>query len=283
MKLFRSSAFKAFVCVIVALLIGTVIAAYSHSRSTPLSSATSTVLKPLQKVSAYLSYKFSNFNDYFESSAALAKENEELRNTVEAYQKKIVDYDNMQKQVEFYEKFLNLKEDHRDYTFEKAMIIARDGENYFSTFTLDKGENHEISVNDPVIYGKYLIGVISSVSPTTCCVETIASPQVNVGVYETYTGEIGYTTGSGNSKNGVCCKLENLKKDSEIFLNGIICTSGKGGIFPKDLIVGSVSEITEPKNGEPGCAMIKSQVDFDNLTDVMIITSFDGQGILEKH
>lgn len=282
MKIFRSSAFKAFVCVIAALLVGTVIAAYSHSKATPLSAATSTVLQPLQKVSAYLSYKFANFNDYFKSSSTLAKENEELRNSVERYQKKQVDYDNMKRQVEFYEKFLDLKKENEDYKFEKAMIISRDAENYYSCFTLDKGNNRGISVNDPVIFGSYLIGVVTSVSPNSCTVETIASPDVNVGIYETYSGEVNYTTGTGSGRNSVYCKIENLKKDTEIFLNGIICTSGKGGIFPRDLIVGSVSEITDSKNGEPGCAMIKSAVDFDELTDVMVITSFDGQGIIEN-
>ena len=67
-KIIRNRAFKALVCVIVALSLGAVIAAYTHNSSTPLSSATSTVLHPLQRFSSYLSYKFSNFNDSFKSS-----------------------------------------------------------------------------------------------------------------------------------------------------------------------------------------------------------------------
>ena len=48
-KIFRNRAFKALICVIVALSLGAVIAAYTHNHSTPLSSATSTVLHPLQR------------------------------------------------------------------------------------------------------------------------------------------------------------------------------------------------------------------------------------------
>ena len=40
-KIIRNRAFKALVCVIVALSLGAVIAAYTHNSSTPLSSATS--------------------------------------------------------------------------------------------------------------------------------------------------------------------------------------------------------------------------------------------------
>ena len=66
-RFLQSRALKAFICVIVAIILGAVMAALSHSNNTPLSSATSTVLYPLQRVSAYLSYKFSNFNDNFKS------------------------------------------------------------------------------------------------------------------------------------------------------------------------------------------------------------------------
>ena len=51
-KIIRNRAFKALVCVIVALSLGAVIAAYTHNSSTPLSSATSTVLHPLQRFSS---------------------------------------------------------------------------------------------------------------------------------------------------------------------------------------------------------------------------------------
>ena len=89
-KIIRNRAFKALVCVIVALSLGAVIAAYTHNSSTPLSSATSTVLHPLQRFSSYLSYKFSNFNDSFKSSKTLQEENSKLKEQIEEYQLLII-------------------------------------------------------------------------------------------------------------------------------------------------------------------------------------------------
>lgn len=280
MRLFHSRAFKAFVCVIVALVIGAVIAAYTHSNSSPLSSATSTVLHPLQRVSAYLSYKFANFNDYFKSSAALAKENNELKNQIEKYQQDIIGYNETKKKLETYEDFLEVKEEHNDFKFENATIISRDSASPYQSFTLNKGTNHGIAVKDTVIYGKNLVGVVTSVSPTTCTVSTIANPKVNVGIYETYSNEIGYSTGTGLNKNRIYCKIPGMKKDSSISPNGIICTSGTAGIYPKDLIVGTVVEIDDSKDGISTYATVRSAVDLAELSEVFVIVDFNGQGVV---
>lgn len=280
MRIFHSSAFKAFVCVIAALALGAVIAAYTHSNSSPLSSATSTVLHPLQRVSAYLSYKFSNFNDSFKSSTTLIEENKELKAQIEEYEQKIIDYNETKAKLETYEEFLEVKEENPDFKFENTTIISRSSTDPYCSFTLNKGTDHGISVKDPVIFGSNLVGVVTSVSPTTCTVNTIANPKVNVGIYETYTGEIGYAKGTGDNKKGVYCQVPGLKKDSLISNSGIICTSGSGGIYPKDLIVGTVVEVNESKDGISSYATVRSAVDFSELSEVFVIVDFEGQGVV---
>ena len=280
MRILHSRAFKALVCVIVALFLGAVIAAYTHSNSSPLSSATSTVLHPLQRVSAYLSYKFANFNDSFKSSSTLADENTQLKARIEEYEQKIVDYNETKKKLETYEEFLEIKEENPDFKFENTTIISRSASDPYRSFTINKGKDHGISVNDPVIFGSNLVGVVTSVSPTTSTVSTIANPKTNVGIYESYTGEVGYTKGTGNSKNCDYCQIPGLKKDSLITNSGIICTSGSGGIFPKDLIVGTVVNISESKDGISSYATVRSEVDFTKLSEVFVIVDFEGQGVI---
>ena len=117
-RFLQSGALKAFVSVIIAIILGAVIAALSHSNNTPLSSATSTALYPLQRVSAYLSYKFSNFNDNFKSSATLAEENEELQRELDAARKEIIDYNEAKKRA--YEKIYQSVDASFDYDIEFA-------------------------------------------------------------------------------------------------------------------------------------------------------------------
>lgn len=279
-KFIRSTAFKALVCVIAALIIGAVIAALTHNNSTPLSGATSTLLHPLQRVSAYVSYKISNFNDSFRSSSTLAEENKKLRAQVDDYRRMVVDYEETKRKLDTYEDFLGVKEDNPDFVFENATIIARDSTNPFESFTLNKGSSSGVSVNDPVIYGSNLVGVVTGVSPTTCTVSTIADPDMHAGIYEVYTGEVGYTNGSGDSLSKDYCILPGLRKDTAISPNGIVNTSGSGGVFPKDLTVGTVVELKDAKDGISKTAVIRSAIDISELSEVFIIKDFNGQGVV---
>lgn len=279
-KFYQSSALKVFISVIVAIVLGAVIAALSHSNNTPLSSATSTVLSPLQSFSSYLSYKFSNFYDNFKSSATLAEENRNLKEQIEKYQEEVIDYNETKNKLDTYEDFLGVKEENPDFIFESATIISRDSTDLNESFSLNKGSLDDISVNDPVIYGKNLVGVVVSVSPATCTVKTIANPDVNISIYESYTGEVGYSTGTGNSTDRVYAKIPGLKKDTAISPNGIVCTTGSGGIYPKDLIVGTIVSIENSSDGISTHAAVRSALDISALTEVFVIKEFDGQGVV---
>ena len=279
-KFYQSSALKVFISVIVAIVLGAVIAALSHSNNTPLSSATSTVLSPLQSFSSYLSYKFSNFYDNFKSSATLAEENRNLKEQIEKYQEEVIDYNETKNKLDTYEDFLGVKEENPDFIFESATIISRDSTDLNESFSLNKGSLDDISVNDPVIYGKNLVGVVVSVSPATCTVKTIANPDVNISIYESYTGEVGYSTGTGDSKDKVYAKIPGLKKDTSISPNGIVCTTGSGGIYPKDLIVGTIVSIENSSDGISTHAAVRSALDISALTEVFVIKEFDGQGVV---
>lgn len=279
-RFFRSRAFKALVCVLVALTCGAVIAAFTHNNSTPLSSATAVILQPAQRLSSYVSYKLSNFNDSFRSASTLKKENEELRKELDDYRQQVIGYNEAKSKLETYEEFLGVKEDNPDFVFANATIISRDSTAPEESFTLNKGSNADIAVNDPVIFGANLIGVVTGVTPTSCTVSTIADPDVCAGVYESYTGEVGFTEGMGAAENNIYCKIPGIKTDSEISPNGIICTTGSGGVFPKDLIVGTVVTIEDSKDGISSFATVRSAVNFDELSEVFVIIDFDGQGVI---
>lgn len=70
---------------------------------------------------------------------------------------------------------------------------------------MNRGSNDGIAVNDPVIYGKYLVGVVTSVTLTQCTIKTILNPSVNTSAYEIRTRDLGFvTTTAAYAKNGLC-------------------------------------------------------------------------------
>ena len=276
-RFLKSSAFKMFAIIAAALLAGSVFAVASRSGSSPLTSVISVVFGPLSRLSSYVASEFADIPVSFKSSSELLKENEELRKKIDNLTDQLVDYEQLRHKNEFYQQFLEIKEEHSDYTFAEAAIIGRDAADNMGSFTLNKGSAHGITVNDPVIYGKYLVGVVASVTPTQCTVNTILNPKVNVSAYEVRTRDLGYVTSTVALAQEGHCHMPGLASSTAVTAGGIVCTSGVGGIFPRDLIIGNIVDVVDGTVDISASAIIEPGMDFAEITDVFIITSFDGQ------
>ena len=276
-RFLKSSAFKLFAIIAAALLAGSVFAVASRSGSSPLTSVISVVFGPLSRLSSFVAAEFADIPISFKSSSELLKENEELQKKIDNLTDQLVDYEQLRHKNEFYQQFLNIKEEHSDYTFAEAAIIGRDAADNMGSFTLNKGSAHGIRVNNPVIYGKYLVGVIASVTPTQCTVNTILNPKVNVSAYEVRTRDLGYVTSTVALAQDGHCHMPGLSSSTAVTAGGIVCTSGVGGIFPRDLIIGNIVDVVDGTVDISASAIIEPGMDFAEITDVFIITSFDGQ------
>ena len=276
---FKSTRFKGFLGFFGVLVLSIVIAAATESGSSPASTVLGTVFSPLQSVSSAIADSVKDFSVYFRSSAQYQERVKELENQLGEAQKELVGYEQAKQQLALYEEFLELKEENEDFQFASASVIGSDSSDAFGSFTLNKGELDGVRVNNPVIYGKYLVGVVVKTAPTYCVVNTVLNPEVNVSAYEVRTRESGYSTTTVDlAKEGKCC-LSGLVRTTAIAPGGIVCTSGVGGIYPADLIVGTVEEVRNDTTNISSYAVINTQVDFAQLRDVFIITSFKGMGV----
>ncbi len=275
---FKSRIFKILFALAVVLLAGIIAAASLGSRTSPVTKAVSTIFSPLSRVSTYITDKLSNIRGGFISSSSYMQRVSELEKQVADYQSKLVDYEKLKKQVESYEKFLDIKEKNPDYKFTSGSVIGRDSADLFYSFELNCGAKDGVSVNDPVISGEYLVGLVSKTTPTTCTVLTVIDPKVNTAAYEIKTGELGYTDTNAKSGTESVIKFSGLTKDTAIAEGGIVCTSGVGGIFPRGLIIGTVTSVKPEESDVSYYAEVKPQIDFNEIQDAFVITDFEGKG-----
>ena len=63
-----------------------------------------------------------------------------------------------------------------------------------------------------------------------------------------------------------------IPTDADLVIGDSIVTSGLGGIYPKGIIIGNISEIIESKNITERYALVKTAVDFSKLETVLVIT-----------
>jgi len=276
-RFYRRTGFKIFAVVMAALIAGSIISVASRNGSSPLSRVTGVVFGPASRLAGAVTNNLKRLPVTFRSSSCLKRENAALQSEIDSLREQLVDYEEVVYKNNFYKEFLELKEEHEDYEFAEAAVIGRDSADKFGTLTLNKGSANGISVNDPVIYGKYLVGVVASVTPTQCVVNTILNPSVNVSAYETRTREVSYVTTTNELAGKGQCTLTNLPAQTAVTDGGLVCTAGVGGIYPANLIIGTVVDIIDATLDISASAVIEPGVDFSQLTDVLIITEFNGQ------
>ncbi|HBL41588.1 MAG TPA: hypothetical protein DDY98_08575 [Ruminococcaceae bacterium] len=279
---FKSNRFKGFLGVFGVLLSAVIFAAETNTASSPASTVFGTLFMPLQSLSSHIAESVKDFNIHFRSAQTYAEQVKKLEKELAEYQQQLVDYEKSKQQLALYEEFLELKKQHEDYQFESASVIGHDAADVYSTFTLNKGTLDGVAVNNPVIYGKYLIGVVVKAAPTYCVVNTVLNPSVNAGAYEVRTRETGYSTTTAELAAQGKCRLSGLVRTTSVAPGGIVCTSGTGGIYPADLIIGVVDEVKNDTTNISSYAVISTQVDFSELRDVFVITSFRGMGVSTK-
>ncbi len=271
---FKGTTFKVLTAIAVVLIAVCVLAAVSDSASSPLTKAVSVITSPFERAASFLSSKAQSFTGGFVSADSYRKKNEELEAQLAQYRAELVDYENAKKQLEAYEQFLDVREQNPDYSWTSCRVIGRDSADIFGSFTLNKGSSDGIEINDAVIYSNYLIGVVTEVNPTSCVVRTVTDPSVNVAAYEIRTGEMGYVSANAEqSVNGIC-SLSGLDKNTAVSKGGIVCTSGTGGIFPKDLIIGTVETVEQSKTDVSFNAVLEPAVNSKDISSCFVITSF---------
>ncbi len=277
-RFFRSGSFKTLVCIAAVIMAGILCASISRSAASPFTSFVGAVFSPLNSLSSAIADGFEEVSLSFRSSTLYRAENAELEKQLMEYREKLADYNEIKKQNEAYEKFYGIKEKNPDYEFAYASVISKDAADAYDSFVLNAGSGDGVEVGDPVIYGDYVVGIVKKVNFSTSVVYSVLDPRVNIGAYESGTKEYGYVSGDSALYKKGLCRLSGLDTSTSVVSGGIVCTSGAGGVFPNGLIIGEVAAVKNDEITSSYYAEIKPFADPDKITDVFVVTSFDGQG-----
>ena len=273
---FKGRLFKAITVVVVIFLAGMIIAASTHS-TTGASSFLGMIISPFQKIAGNIGSSVSTFFEDIASAGEKSQQIEQLEKEIAQLESELVDYESLKIQLSLYQSYLNIKEENPDYVFAFAEVVGLDSANAYGSFMINKGSIHGISVNDPVVSDNYLVGIVCRVEPTYCVVKTILDPSVNVACYDIKTREYGYTQGEASLYADGCLRLSDLSSDTAVSIGSIICTSGLGGMYPRDLIIGKITSIERPEFDEGMTAVVEQSVDVSSIKEVFVITEFSGK------
>lgn len=235
----------------------------------------SVAVAPFQRAAAAVSNGVSSLWEKYTNIDAILEENEKLTTENAELRGQMVDYDKLKAENEAYKALTNIQEQHPEMSYVSSFVIGRDPLDSFYGFTLDKGSLDGVEANDAITSDEgYLLGVVTEVDLTSCKVMTILHPSFNAAGVVSRTRDNGIITGSADYAADGLCILSNLSRGTLTKANDQVITTGLGGVFPPDVLVGVVQELVPEASGKSTIAVIKPGADPRTVKHVFIITNY---------
>ena len=233
------------------------------------------IASPFRAIGGAVTGWVSDIGDHFDSLEDLQQENDELRKEVAELQRQLRQAKEDSEENARLRTLLNLRQQRQDFVFESAAIVGQGSSNWSSSLTLNKGTGADVAVGDCVVNEEgFLVGVITDAGLNWSTVTTVLDTGSQLGARVFRTGEITIAQGDLSLMNQGLLKLSYLEGESSLMNGDLIVTSGLGGFYPSDLVIGAVKEIRTDDTGLTRYAILTPQVDLDELRQVFVITDF---------
>jgi len=154
-----------------------------------------------------------------------------------------------------------------------SQIVSKDPDNWFRTLIINKGANDGVSVNMPVIAcqngQKIVVGKIVEVRGSISRVQPVIAPDIRLGVKLQESKIPGLI--SGYSYNSDFCVVSYISRATPVKKGDVIVTSGQAGVFPPELLVGTVERTELSETNPYQKIIVKPYIDYSLLEEVFIL------------
>ena len=224
------------------------------------------LLVPFQRAAAAISGGVDEVWTKYTQIDEILAENEQLKEENSSLRQRMVDYDTMKAENEAFKDLAQIQEENPEYEYASGFIIGRDPLEQFGGFTIDQGTLNGVEKNDVVVSDQgYLVGIVLEAGLNSSKVITILSPSLNAAGVVSRTRDNGILTGSA----------EYASQDTQATVGDEIITTGLGGVFPADILVGTVEELAPESSGKSMVAVVRPGQDIDSLKHVFVIVDRD--------
>ena len=152
----------------------------------------------------------------------------------------------------------------------RCQVIGREQGNYFSTFTIDRGERDGIEPYMAVTISGALVGFTEKVYPTTATVRTIIDSNASISGLIQSSRDQGIVSGTLGVNGEPMCRMYYLPDDHLPRPGDIVVTSGVGMSFPKGIPIGTVRESTRGMESNKQYIVVEPSADFEHIEYVIV-------------
>ena len=262
------------VAVVVVLCVLSALYSGVTGNPSPVTRVVGFVTTPIQRLATGISGFFGRGLSYFTDFDALQAENEELKRQIADMQQTVRDAELALEENARLRQQAGQPERVRDLTTISAEVIARNPGDWATTLTLDKGASHGVVEGDIVTTVDGMVGYVSEVQSNYCEITTVVDVEMQCGALITRTRETAIAEGDYDLMADGNLRLSYLTEDSSVVIGDTVETSGRGGLFPKGVMIGTVESVLPEDNGISYYAVLRPFVDVDNVSSVSIVTDF---------
>ena len=237
--------------------------------------AVQTVLAPLRSGVSALTRQAERYYNYIFGYEALEAKNHYLEQRIIQIEDEVRSADSLQRENERLRELLHLSEEHPDYQYCDAYIIAWESSSWKSAFTIGKGTSAGLETGMVAIteYGQ-VVGLITDVGPNWATVTTILDSSVEISASVASSGHTGVVQGAFSGGSAGKLRMNYLPSEAVLRNNDQVVTTGSS-VYPKDLILGYIEDAGFDETGVAKYAMLRPAADFDTLEQVFIVTQYN--------
>lgn len=214
-----------------------------------------------------------NFQKNAKKAESLEKENSKLQQEVIDLQNKLDDVQSLQS----LKAALNFVDEKYVAKTLSAKVVSKNDGNWYSSFVVSAGSKDGVKKDSLVMNGNGLVGIVYEVSENYCKVISLLDTKSSVSFKLAKNSEFkGIITYGENIDEKTDYRdsglLQGYMFDSnyDVLPGDVVTTSGLG-LFPEGIVIGKVGKVIEDKNNSLKYVIVKPNVDFKNIDDVVIV------------
>lgn len=231
------------------------------------------VTMPVRTIGATVSVPFQGLGNIFSNLTSDQETLSDLKAKNEELQARNAELEEAEKTAKRLQDLLSLQD---SYSLQStgARIISGSTDSWTSTVTINLGSASGLTVGMPVMASNGVIGQITECGLTSSVVRLLDDENSSVSAMIQSSRAQGMLNGSATGQ----LSLDLVATDQSVEVGDLVVTSGLGGVFPKGLPLGHVTNVEKT----PGSLYLDITVEAfsstENYEEVLVITSLtEGQ------
>lgn len=232
-----------------------------------------TVTSPFISFQRWISSRYFAVTDLLtmpRDITVLRQQNSDLKDEVSRLESQIIQLEQRVSEAQVLYALLDFARARPENQYIAASVIAKDPSPFLHYLIIDHGSDDGIRHGMPVVTAQGLVGRIDAVTASAAKVQLISDSDSIVNIrLETADVEaqvVGSLTGE--------ISIDMIPQDATVLPGDIILTSGLGGNYPANIVVGQVINVRKVETELFQTATVQPIVDLGQVNAVLVIVNF---------